>query len=126
MLTHPENGESIGLTQWQVCPKGRERGREVSLCFDGVVKHRERWMDGALKMSEDSGGGERDPSKTVTFGASFLKDYYASFWRQDHSAYLNNLQTVVSDDRLDRSTCFIACGIHSPPSKPSTSHHFRP
>ena len=31
-------------------------------------------MDGALKMSEDGGGGERDPSKTVTFGASFLKD----------------------------------------------------
>ena len=52
----------------------REAGREVSLCFDGVVKHRERWMDGALKMSEDGGGGERDPSKTVTFGASFLKD----------------------------------------------------
>ena len=24
----------------------RERGRKVSLCFDGVVKHRERWMDG--------------------------------------------------------------------------------
>ena len=31
-------------------------------------------MDGALKMSEDGVGGERDPSKTVTFGNSFLKD----------------------------------------------------
>ena len=88
MLTHPENGESIGLTQWQVCPKGRER-REVSLCFDGVVKHRERWMDGALKMSENN-GGERDPSKTVTFGASFLKDD-CLFVSRNHNAYLNTM-----------------------------------
>ena len=35
-------------------------------------------MDGALKMSEDCIGGERYPSKTVTFGVSFLEDNFAS------------------------------------------------
>ena len=68
VLTHRENGESDSMAGVAL--------REVSPCFDGAVKHRERRR---LKNVDRAGQKGIRPSsaaprsETVTFGASFLK-----------------------------------------------------